>query len=104
MTLLPEVVCDVNAEDFIIKEICNAPRADCMKSGHEVANLDEEIMEVEYVEEDHGSNRMPDETVATIAIGDQDEAPEDFMNTLLGTEDEDSEYKSGDEFASLGKE
>jgi hypothetical protein len=91
MTLVPEAVYDVDTEDFIIKEICHAPRADCMKSGHEVASLDEEMMEIEYTEEEHGSNRMTVATVA-IAIGDQDEA----------TEDEDS--ISGEEFASLGKE
>jgi len=91
MTSVPEVVCGVDAELFIIKKIRHAPRADSMKSGHEIASLDEEMMEVE---EDHGSSKMLDETVATIANGDQDEA----------TEDEDSEYKSGDEFASLCKE
>ena len=45
-------------------------------------------MEIEYTEEEHGSNRM---TVAKVA--DQDEA----------TEDEDSENVSGEDFASLGK-
>jgi hypothetical protein len=89
MTLVPDAVYDVDTEDFIIKEICHAPRTDCMKSGHEVASFDEEMMEIEYTEEEHGSNRM---TVAKVA--DQDEA----------TEDEDSENISGEEFASLGKE
>jgi hypothetical protein len=82
MTSVPEVACDVDAELFLIKKMRHAPRADCMKSG-QIASLDEEMMEV-----------VLDETVATLANGDQDEA----------TEDEDSEYKSGDAFASLGKE
>jgi hypothetical protein len=41
-----------------------------MKSGHEIVSLDEEMMEVE---EDHGSNKKFDETIETIANGDQDE-------------------------------
>ena len=92
MTSVPEVARDVDATElFIIKKIRHAPRADCMKSGHEIASLDEEMMEIEG---DHGSNKMLDETVATIANCDQDEA----------TDDEDSECKCGDEFASLGRE
>jgi hypothetical protein len=82
MTSVPEVACNVDTELFIIKKIRHVPHADCMKSGHEIVNLDEEMMEVE---EDHSSNKNLDETVATIANGDQDEA----------TEDKDSEYKSG---------